>query len=198
MSESSDYRAQLLHMLAERALFFGDFTLASGKKSDHYFDCRKITRSPEGLFLLGRVFYETIREIDPDINGVGGMTMGADPICDAVSFTSFIENNPIEAVIVRKETKEHGMSKDLVGNIDKITKIAVVDDVFTTGGSTIKAIEVIERYPDAKIMGAIALVNREEGAEENLAARGIKAYSIFMKSEVMSYARSQGFADSNN
>lgn len=189
---SAEYRERLLHLLAERALFFGDFTLASGKKSDHYFDCRKITRSPEGLFLIGHVFYDTIMTIDPETNGIGGMTMGADPICDAVSVVSFINNKPIETVIVRKEEKTHGMSKDLVGNIDKISKIAIVDDVFTTGGSTLKAIDVIEKYPNVSIIGAIALVNREEGAKENLAARGIKASAIFTKSEILNFARSKG------
>ncbi|MCG6536760.1 MAG: orotate phosphoribosyltransferase, partial [Syntrophales bacterium LBB04] len=185
------YKERLFHLLAERAFFFGDFTLASGKKSDHYFDCRKITRSAEGLFLLGQVFYDLIQSIDPETNGVGGMTMGADPICDAVSLVSFMNENPIEAVIVRKEEKTHGMGKDLVGNIDKVTKLAVVDDVFTTGGSTLKAIDVFERYPNAKIVGAIALVNREEGATENLAARGIKASAGFTKSEILNFARSR-------
>lgn len=189
---TTDYRQRLLHLLAERALFFGDFTLASGKKSDHYFDCRKITRTPEGLFLIGHVFYNTILALDPATNGIGGMTMGADPICDAVSIISFMNNNPIETVIVRKEEKTHGMSKDLVGNIDKISKIAIVDDVFTTGGSTLKAIDVIEKYPNVSIIGAIALVNREEGAKENLAMRGIKASAIFTKSEILNFARPQG------
>jgi len=192
MAESADFRQRLLHLLAKRALFFGDFTLASGKKSDHYFDCRKITRSPEGLFLLGHVFYETIMVLDPEINGAGGMTMGADPICDSISFVSFLKDNPIETVIVRKEVKEHGMSKDLVGNIDKISKIAIVDDVFTTGGSTLKAIDAVAKYPDVTICGAIALINREEGADENFAAKGIKCMQIFKKSEVLLYAKEQG------
>lgn len=193
-SPTTDYRQKLLHLLAERALFFGDFTLASGKKSDHYFDCRKVTRTPEGLFLIGHVFYDTILSIDPGTNGVGGMTMGADPICDAVSLISFTNNKPIETVIVRKEEKTHGMSRDLVGNIDKISKIAIVDDVFTTGGSTLKAIDVIEKYPNVSIIGAIALVNREEGAKENLAARGITAHAIFTKSEILNFAKSKGKA----
>ena len=191
MTDSTDYRTRLLDLLTEKAVFFGDFTLASGKKSDHYFDCRKITRSPEGLFLLGNVFYEKIMEIDSEVNGVGGMTMGADPISDAVSFVSYTKHNPLEAVIVRKEAKEHGMSKALVGNIDSVAKLAVVDDVFTTGGSTIRAIDVFEQYSHISIVGAIALVNREEGANENLNARGVTPYEIFKKDEVLEYARSK-------
>lgn len=192
MSEISEYRSRLLQLLAERSLFFGDFTLASGKKSDHYFDCRKITRSPDGLFLIGHVFYDAVMNLSPGINGVGGMTMGADPICDAISVVSYMKRNPLETIIVRKEAKEHGMSKDIVGNIDKITKIAVIDDVFTTGGSTLKAIDAISRYPEVEIAGTISLINREEGASENFAARGIKTTQIFLKSEVLSYARSRG------
>ena len=192
MERSPDHKDRLLHLLAEKALFFGDFTLASGKKSDHYFDCRKITRSPEGLFLIGHVFYDAIQKLDQDVDGVGGMTMGADPICDAVSFVSFMNRNPIESVIVRKESKEHGMSKDVVGNIDTVSKIAVVDDVFTTGGSTLKAIDVFRKYNTVTIVGAIALVNREEGAQENFSAQGITATQVFLKSEVLNYAKSQG------
>ncbi len=189
MTHATDFKSRLLDLLAERAVFFGVFTLASGKKSDHYFDCRKITRSPEGLYLLGNAFFEKIMEIDPEVNGVGGMTMGADPISDAVALVSQTKNHPVEAVIVRKEAKEHGMSKDLVGNIDKVTKLAVVDDVFTTGGSTLKAIDVFERYAHVTIVGAIALINREEGANENLNARGVKPFEIFKKAEVLEYAR---------
>ena len=191
MDEIQEYRDRLFKLLAERALSFGHFILASGRESDHYFDCKKVTRNSEGKFLIGNVLFHDIVAFDEKINGIGGLTMGADPICDAVSLISYTKNHPIETVIVRKEQKKHGTKKDIDGNIEDISRIIVIDDVITTGGSTIKAIDVLAKYDTIQIAGVMVLVDREEGGRENIEKMGYTVKSIFRQSELMEYARSK-------
>ncbi len=191
MDEIKQYHERLFKLLAERSLSFGHFVLTSGKTSDHYFDCKKVTRYSEGKFLVGNVFFNEILKFDPEINGIGGLTMGADPICDAVSLISYIENHPIETIIVRKEPKKHGTKKDIEGNIESISKVIVIDDVITTGGSTIKAIDVISNYKNVQITGVMVLVDREEGGKENIEKMGFKVISLYKKSDLMNYAKSR-------
>lgn len=191
MEEIQKYREKLLELLAVRSVSFGHFVLTSGKTSDYYIDCKRVTRNSEGKFLVGNVFFNKILKFDSSIDGIGGMTMGADPICDAVSLISYIKNHPIETVIVRKEPKGHGTKKDIEGNIEDISEIIVVDDVITTGGSTIKAIDVISKYPDVKIRGVMVLVDREEGGRETIEKMGYKVISIFKKWELIDYAKNK-------
>jgi orotate phosphoribosyltransferase len=191
MEEIQEYRENLLELLAVKSVSFGHFVLTSGKTSDYYIDCKRVTRNSEGKFLVGNVFFNEISKFDPSINGIGGMTMGADPICDAVSLISYMNNHPIETAIVRKEPKGHGTKRDIEGNIEDISKIIVVDDVITTGGSTIKAIEVISKYPNVKIAGVMVLVDREEGGRETIEKMGYKVISIFKKGELIDCAKSK-------
>ena len=116
--------------------------------------------------------------------------MGADPICDAVSLISYMKNHPIESIIVRKEAKTHGTKKDIEGNIEEVSKIMVIDDVITTGGSTLKAIDVISNYKNVQIVGVMVLVDREEGGRENIENRGFKVISIFKEKELIDYSKS--------
>ena len=190
MDEIQQYRERLFKLLAERSLSFGHFVLTSGRVSDHYFDCKKVTRNSEGKFLVGNVCFYEILKFDSTIDGIGGLTMGADPICDAVSLISYMKNHPIESIIVRKEPKSHGTKKDIEGNIEEVSKIMVVDDVITTGGSTLKAIEAISNYPNVQIVGVMVLVDREEGGRENITNRGFKVISIFKESELIDYSKS--------
>ncbi|MFC1563222.1 orotate phosphoribosyltransferase [candidate division KSB1 bacterium] len=190
MDEIQQYRQKLFKLLVERSLSFGHFVLTSGKTSDYYFDCKKVTRNSEGKFLIGNVFFHEILKLDPEINGIGGLTMGADPICDAVSIVSYMKKHPIETIIVRKEPKTHGIKKDIEGNIEDISKVIVIDDVITTGGSTLKAIDVISNYENVQIVGVMILVDREEGGKENIEKRGFKVISLFKKSELIDFAKS--------
>ena len=191
MEEIQKYKERLFKLLAERSLSFGKFVLTSGKISDHYFDCKKVTRNSEGKFLVGNVFFHEILKFDPTIDGIGGLTMGADPICDAVSLISYIKNHPIESIIVRKEPKSHGTKRDIEGNIEDVSKIIVVDDVITTGGSTLKAINVLKNYDQIKIAGVMALVDREEGGSEKIIEEGYKFLSIFREKELIEYSKSK-------
>ena len=186
---SDTIREQLLHLLATKALAFGDFTLASGKKSDHYFNCKNVTRSPEGMHLIGNLLYTMIRKNWPETDAIGGLTMGADPICDAVSLISFQQNHSIETLIVRKETKEHGTQRRIEGNVEEVTRLIVIDDVVTTAGSTIKAIDAFQTIEHLRIDAVIALVDRNEGGRAALRERGFDLVSLFDKDELLAYAR---------
>ena len=184
-------RDQLLHFLATKALVFGDFTLASGKKSDHYFNCKKVTRSPEGMHLIGNLLYTMIRKNWPEADAIGGLTMGADPICDAVGLISYQQGHPIETLIVRKETKEHGTQRRIEGNLEDATRLIVVDDVVTTAGSTIKAIDAFQTVDHLRIDAVVALVDRNEGGREALRERGFDLAALFDKDELLEYAKAR-------
>jgi orotate phosphoribosyltransferase len=161
---------------------WGDFTLASGLKSDHYFDCKRCTLHPQGLYLAGQVIFDEILEMNADIQAVGGPTIGADPIVAAVSLVSRERGAPIPAFICRKEPKGHGTGKWIEGNLEPGTRVVIVEDVVTTGASTLKAIQAAEHH-GLKVVGVIGLVDRGEGSKE-----GIKNYNyrpIFHESEFL-------------
>ena len=157
------------------AVKFGDFTLASGKKSDFYVDCRKVTLHPQGAKLIGRIILEKIKDLKVD--AVGGMTLGADPIIGAV-----ITLSNIPGFIVRKKAKEHGTQQKIEGIIAKGFDVVIVEDVSTTGGSALQAIEAVEAI-GAKVIKVISVVDREEGA-----ATALKNYNfepILTKAELI-------------
>lgn len=143
------------------AVKFGDFTLSSGKKSDFYVDCRKVTLHPQGAKLIGRLVLEKFKGLKVD--AVGGLTLGADPIVGAV-----ITLSDIPGFIVRKKAKEHGTQQKIEGIIEKGYNVVIVEDVATTGASALQAIEAVEAV-GAKVVKVISVVDREEGAAEALA-----------------------------
>ncbi|NPA95116.1 MAG: orotate phosphoribosyltransferase [Thermodesulfobacteria bacterium] len=181
-----DEKERLKQILLEKSYKEGTFTLTSGKKSDFYIDCKQTTLSAEGAYLCGKLLYKLIRQ-QPDLTAVGGMTLGADPLVTAVSIVSFLEGSPMPAFIIRKEPKGHGTGSWIEGksNIQAGSFVALVEDVVTTGGTLIKAIErtQVEGY---KVGGVFALVDREEGGSELLAQHGFKLVSIFTRSELLS------------
>lgn len=161
-------REKLIRLIYDRAFKYSEepiFKLVSGGYSKYYFNCKKVTLSPEGMYLIGNIIFEMISDLN--VNGIGGLTLGADPISNAVAYTSYLRGKPIESFVVRKKAKEHGTMQWIEGNITAGDKVVVVDDVITTGSSTIQA---IARLKDAGVFvrKVIALVDRQEGGRENI------------------------------
>lgn len=185
---NDDTRAQLKSLLLEKSVRTGEFTLASGKTSDLYIDCRVTAMDPVGANLIGKLGWQTVKaEIAArglDIQAIGGMTLGADPISLAVGMTSASDEKPLQVFTVRKEPKGHGKGKQIEGNFAKGDTIIIVDDVITTGGSTIKAMDVIEAA-GGTIAFALVLVDREEGGRAAIEARGVPVVSLFSRSTLL-------------
>jgi orotate phosphoribosyltransferase len=158
------------------------FKLVSGRMSNYYFNCKAVTLHPEGMYLIGNIILEMIRDFGA--KGIGGLTLGADPIADAVAYTSYVKGTPIEAFVVRKSAKSHGTMQWIEGNIVKGDRVVIVDDVITTGKSTIEA---ISRAKEAglDIVGVIAFVDRQEGGRENIEALGFNVDAVVTREEVM-------------
>ena len=148
-------------LIAVGAVKTGDFTLSSGKKSNFYIDCRKATLHPQGAKLIGRLILEMIKGLKVD--AVGGLTLGADPIIGAV-----ITLGDIPGFIVRKQAKEHGTKQRIEGLLQPGWNVLIVEDVATTGGSALEAIQAAEEA-GAKVVKVISVVDREEGAKQALA-----------------------------
>src|SRR5512137_141231 len=138
-------RERLKELLKKHSLMFGDFTLASGRKSKYYFDSKKTTLLPEGAYLAAREILRTIRENRIRADAIGGLTLGADPIVCPVAALSHVEGPPLRAFIVRKETKEHGTGRRIEGDVAPGSRVVIVDDVITTAGSTLQAIEAAQQ-----------------------------------------------------
>jgi orotate phosphoribosyltransferase len=174
-------REQLRHLLKSQSLMFGDFTLASGKTSTFYFDSKKTTLLPDGAWLTARAVLGVIREQGIEAEAIGGLTLGADPIVCPVAALSHVEGPRLRAFIVRKEAKEHGTGRRIEGNLPAKSRVIIVDDVVTTAGSTVKAIEAAEAEGHT-VVAVICLVDREEGGAAKLAAYPF--YPLFRRSEI--------------
>jgi len=163
-------RARLMDLVRERALKFGDFTLASGKKSSYYLDGKQVTLDPHGSKLIAEGILDLLAEADmPD--AIGGMSIGADPITSAVVTMSAVRDTPLLGFMVRKEAKGHGTNQYIEGPVRPGQKVVIVEDVVTTGGSSLLAIERAEAF-GLKVEGVIAIVDRLEGGREAFAQRG--------------------------
>ena len=166
--DESQLKETLFKLLKEKALVKGEMTLASGKKSGFYFDGKQVTLDPQGILVVGKIILSMAAS--HKIDAIGGPTLGADPIAAAVSLLSSQTGHPIKAFIVRKEAKKHGMQKMIEGPaLHKGDRVTMVEDVITTGGSVLKAIEEVENL-GAKVVQVICLVDRAEGAEKSLGA----------------------------
>lgn len=179
-------REQLINLIARNSFRLGDFTLSSGLKSDYYIDCRTTTLYAEGAELTGRVFLELFQAQGWKPEAVGGLTLGADPIVTAVSIISNQQHTPIHGFLVRKAEKAHGMGRRIEGFQNKGAEVVIVDDVCTTGGSTIQAIQAAREF-GFKVIAAACLVEREEAggrAAVAQAAAPAPFVSIFKSSEI--------------
>jgi orotate phosphoribosyltransferase len=151
------------------AVLYGDFTLSSGRKTDHYWDGKKVTLSPMGAYLVGKAILDRISDLN--IQAVGGLEMGAIPIATAVALVSHLEREPIPAFIVRKNPKEHGTRSEIEGYVPERNRVVILDDVITTGDSVQKAIDAVEQR-GCKVVRVVALVDRHEGGGERLRSKG--------------------------
>jgi orotate phosphoribosyltransferase len=179
-----DPRTRLLDLLAQRSARRGTFTLASGRQSDLYVDCRPTTMHPEGLSLIGPLGLHAIGERGWQPDSVGGLTLGADPVSYAIAYASQLAGMPTRAFTVRKEAKSHGTGKLVEGAYEPGDRVVVIEDVITTGGSALKAVEVL-RMAGAKIVGVLSVVDREEGGREALEAAGLEVVSLARASEIV-------------
>lgn len=174
-------KAKLKRLLEKEALKRGEFVLSSGKTSNYYLDGRIITLSPEGGYLVAAIILEKVKA--EHFTAVGGPTLGADPIVGALACLSHLEKVPLKTFIVRKEAKVHGMQRRIEGPIlNKNERVILVDDVATTGKALIEAKQALEEI-GLKVDEAMVIVDRCEGAEENLAKAGLKLGAIFKINE---------------
>jgi len=141
------------------------FKLVSGRMSQYYVNCKPTILNPRGMFLTGHLIYDAVKNCS--VHGIGGLTFGADPIAMAVAYTSELKQNPIKAFSIRKTQKDHGIVKWIEGDLTPGNRVAIIDDVVTTGGSTIKAIERA-RAEGMKVIKVVILVDRQEGGLENV------------------------------
>ena len=172
-----ELKRELLAMLKKEAFKKGKFVLSSGKTSDYYLDGRIITLSPEGAYLVASIILELVK--DQNIDFIGGPTLGADPIVGAIAALSHINRRPVKTFIVRKASKEHGMQRQIEGPaLKEKDTVTLVDDVATSGKALIEAKQALEKI-GVKLKQAIVIVDRCEGAKENLAKAGLELESIF-------------------
>ncbi len=179
-------RQKLKQIILEKSYEKRNVVLSSGAESDFYFDGKQTTLHPEGAYLTGRLFFEALNDIE-DIDGVGGLTLGADPIATALSVVSFLNGRPIPAFIIRKEPKGHGTGAWLEGrkNLREGARVVIVEDVVTSGGSSLKAIRRAEEE-GMTVLGVVTLVDREEGGRENIEQAGYWMKAVFTKSDIIS------------
>ena len=179
-------KEELKEIICELSYEEREVTLASGRKSNFYFDGKQTTLHARGGLLVGQAFWAEVKKFDGPIAGVGGLTMGADPIATATSIAAKLEGSSVHAFIIRKEPKGHGTGQWLEGrkNLPPGSRVVIVEDVTTTGGSSMKAVErATEEGLD--VVGIITLVDREEGAREAIEGAGQVLRTIFTKSELV-------------
>lgn len=178
-------KQELIKIICEKSFKYSEtptFKLASGQMSSFYVNCKPTILSPRGMYLTGHLVYEAIKDLK--VNGVGGLTFGADPIAVAAAFASGLNNDPINAFSIRKEQKDHGIIKWVEGDLNKGDRVVIIDDVVTTGGSTIKAIERA-RAEGLEVVRVVTLIDRQEGGVENVQKYVDDVSAIITRDELM-------------
>jgi orotate phosphoribosyltransferase len=175
---------RLLSLLAERSARRGQFTLASGRQSTLYIDARLTTMSPDGLALIGPLALAALRDAGWSVDAVGGLTLGADPVSYAIAYASAATESPLRAFTVRKEAKAHGTGRLVEGPFTAGDRVAVIEDVITTGGSALRAVEAV-RAAGGNVVGVLALVDREEGGREALIGEGLPVLALVKATEIV-------------
>lgn len=160
------------------------FKLAAGGMSNFYFNCKPTTLNAEGMYLIGNLLYEMIMNDKKwKVKGVGGLTLGADPVANAIAYTSYLKGTPLEAFVVRKEPKKHGTMQWVEGQVQEGDKVLIVEDVITTGGSSIKAVERAQMC-GLKVVGVLSLIDRQEGGKEAIEKLGIPCKALLAKEDI--------------
>ena len=183
-SAPDDAPARLVAMLAERSARRGDFTLASGRRSTLYVDARLTTMSPDGLALIGPTALDAIARAGWDVDAVGGLTLGADPVSYAIAYASALAGRPVRAFTVRKEAKQHGTGRLIEGPFRSGDRVVVVEDVITTGGSALRAVEAI-RAAGGTVVGVLAVDDREEGGREAIEGAGLPVVALARAADIV-------------
>jgi len=182
---SADQRALLLQLLAERAYRHGQFTLASGRTSDHYVNCKPVSLSGQGLALLSA---QMLALVEAEAVAVAGLTLGADPLVSGVAQAAALAGRQLDALIVRKEAKGHGTGAWLEGPLpDPGSRITVLEDVVTTGGSSLKAVHQL-REAGYVVERVVTIVDRQEGGLDAMTAAGLELRSLFLLEEIAACA----------
>lgn len=183
MDESK--RQRLVALLRERSFERKKVILASGRESDFFIDCKQTVLTAEGHALAGELMFDALAEI-PECDAVGGVELGGCPLASAVSLVSFQRGRPLPALYVRKERKDHGSAKLVEGDkaLRPGLRVALLEDVITTGGSSLKAVKALETA-GAKVVGILALVDRQEGGAETIRGAGLPLRSLTTKSDFM-------------
>ena len=178
-------KAELIDMLCRKSFKYSKepiYKLVSGRMSQFYVNCKPVTLCARGMFLAGHLLFEEIQ--DDDVTGVGGLTFGADPLAVATAFASELKVKPINAFSIRKTRKDHGMIRWIEGDIQPGERVAIIDDVATTGGSTIKAIERA-RSEGLEVVRAVIFVDRQEGGLENIKQHVSNVSSVITRDELV-------------
>jgi orotate phosphoribosyltransferase len=184
-------KQELIALLCEKSFKFTlepTFKLVSGRLSRFYVNCKPTTLNPRGMYLVGHLMFEAIKDLEPQ--GVGGLTFGADPIAMATAFASELKAAPISAFSIRKTKKDHGIAQWVEGDLAPGAKVVVIDDVATTGGSTIKAIERA-RENGLEVVRAMVLVDRQEGGLDNIRAHVPDTRALITRDELMAAVKSK-------
>lgn len=180
-------KRRLVELILERTFRFTEeptFKLASGTMSSYYFNCKPTTLNAEGMYLTGNLLFDLIKKRKSwNAKGVGGLTLGADPLANAIAYTSYLKGEPLESFVVRKEPKKHGTMLWIEGNVKKGDRVVIVEDVITTGGSTIKAIDRAKKS-GLRILGVVVFIDRQEGGKEAIEAMGVPVTALLTREEI--------------
>ena len=188
-------KAELIHLLCQKSFKYDEkpvFKLVSGQMSRYYVNCKPVTLHPRGLVLVGHLVFQEIQPLG--VSGIGGLTFGADPIAVAAAYTSELKGEPVKAFSIRKNQKDHGVIRWVEGDLSPGDRVVIIDDVATTGGSTIKAIQRA-LSEGLKVTKVVVLVDRQEGGVENIRRHVKDVAAIVTRDELIAHWKQPGRSD---